>query len=174
MLDVPELPGGEETRPNVPDRSLNTPLLVPSSRCRELRLEAVVRRNLEQGRVEHNGVAFSLDAGALEVVVDDLPRHPAEERQSVHVSAQEAGTLHVVKELQPRHPRPAQRHHEGVQRAAGSSDVDMPEVPPVDLGLLASEHVQTGKRLGLGPRPHRGDESTKVRLAALISAIADM
>ena len=88
------------------------------------------------------------------------------------MTTKEARALHVVEELQPRHSRPTQRHHERVQRAPRSSDLDVAEVPPVDLGLLTRDHVQPGERLGLGPGPDLGDEPTKVRLAALVAPIA--
>jgi hypothetical protein len=35
----------------------------------------------------------------------------------------------------------AQHHHEGHQRTAGATDLQVTEVPPVDLGLLAGQRA---------------------------------
>lgn len=63
-----------------------------------------------------------------------------------------------------------QHHHEGHQRATGSTDRCMTEVRPVDLGLFAHERAKPQVSLGLAPRTKLSDPRPEVALASLIAA----
>ena len=53
-------------------------------------LEAVVRGEREQRRVEADGVALAFEHGALEVVVEQHSADAVERSEGLHVTAQEA------------------------------------------------------------------------------------
>jgi hypothetical protein len=66
------------------------------------------------------------------------------------VAAQEAVHAGVQEEAQEDHARVAEHHHEGHQRAAGAADLQVAEVTPVDLRLLARQRAQAQVGLGGG------------------------
>ena len=82
------------------------------------------------------------------------------------MAAQEVLHAGVQEEAQEDLARVAQHHHEGHQRAAGAADLEMAEVAPVDLRLLARQRAQAQVGLGLRARPMAGDEVAEVVGAA--------
>ena len=89
------------------------------------------------------------------------------------MAAQEAVHARVEEEAQEDAPRVAQHHDEGHQRAARPADVQVAEVGPVDLRLLAGQRAQAQVRLGGRPRAQAGDDVAKVLAAAAVAALAD-
>jgi hypothetical protein len=66
------------------------------------------------------------------------------------MAAQEAVHARVQEEAQEDHARVAEHHDEGHQRAPGTADLQMAEVAPVDLRLLARQRAQAQVGLGGG------------------------
>ena len=139
------------------------PFSLPRADGHRARLEAVVGGQGQQRRVEADRVALALEHGALEVVVQQHPGHAAEGGEGRDMAAQEAVHAGVEEEAQEDHARVAQHHHEGHQRAAGAADLQMAEVTPVDLRLLARQRAQAQVGLGGRARAHAGDEVAEVR-----------
>jgi hypothetical protein len=67
----------------------------------------------------------------------------------------------------------AQHHHEGHQRTLRPADIEVAEVPPVNLRLFARQTAQP--QIGFGPRtrPVAGDQVAEVIGAAAIATLAD-
>ena len=92
----------------------------------------------EQGGMEADRVATALEHRALQIVVEGDARHRPSARRR-HVTAQEVLHARIEEEAQIDLARPRQHHDEGHQRTACAPDRQVPEVPPVDLGLLAGQ-----------------------------------
>jgi hypothetical protein len=75
--------------------------------------------------IEANRIAHALEHDALEVVIEKGPGQPAKRDECLDVTAQEHA------------PRVAQHDHEAHQRTPRTADLQVPEVPPVDLCLFA-------------------------------------
>src|SRR5512135_63574 len=78
---------GEEVLAHVPDGSLDPTFLVRTIGGARPRLESVVARECKKRRMKPHRVALPLEHRALEVVVQNHPRHGAEEAECLHVSA---------------------------------------------------------------------------------------
>ena len=109
---------------------------------------------------------------ALEIVVEQDPRHAVPRRERCDVAAQEALHAGIEEEAQEDPARIAQHHDERHQRAAGAADAEMAEMPPVDLRLLAGQAAQAQIGLGRRPRPMAGDEVAEVIGPAAVAALA--
>ena len=127
----------------------------------------------EQRRVEADRVALAFEHGALEVVVEHDPGTAVECGEGLDVAAQEAVHARVQEEAQEDHARVAQHHDEGHQRAACAADLQMAEVAPVALHLLARQRAQAQIGLGDRTRAHAGDEVAEVLAAAAVATLAD-
>ncbi|XXU09723.1 hypothetical protein WMF40_10900 [Sorangium sp. So ce854] len=84
-------PGLEEGLADVADGALDATLLVAACDSDGARLEAVMRREIQQHGVEPDRVAVALDDGALEVVVEQHARDTAEVGERLDVPAHEEG-----------------------------------------------------------------------------------
>jgi hypothetical protein len=171
--DVGELACGEEGVADVADAALDAALLVAAGDGDRARLEGMVGGKAQQRGVEADGVAHALEHGALEVVVQQHARAAAEGGEGLGMAAQEAVHPRVEEEAQEDAPRVTQHHHEGHQRAARAADMQMAEVAPVDLRLLARQSAQPQERLGRRARAHAGDEVAEVVRVAAVAALAD-
>ncbi|MNL70276.1 hypothetical protein D3C87_1952520 [compost metagenome] len=69
------------------------------------------------------------------------------------MASQEAVHAGIEEEAQVDLPRPRQHHHEGHQRPAGTADLQMAEVTPVDLSLFAGQRAQAQIGFRHWPRP---------------------
>jgi hypothetical protein len=87
--------------------------------------------------IEANRIAHALEHDALEVVIEKGPGQPAKRDECLDVTAQEAVHLGVQAKAQEHAPRVAQHDHEAHQRTPRTADLQVPEVPPVDLCLFA-------------------------------------
>ena len=87
------------------------------------------------------------------------------------MSADERRAVSVEEEAQEDPARVAQHHDEGHQGAACAADLQMAEVPPVDLCLLARQRAQAQVGLGRRARAHAGDEVAQMRGAADVAAL---
>ena len=88
------------------------------------------------------------------------------------MAAQEVLHPGVEEEAQEDLARVAQHHDERHQRTPRAADLEMAEMSPVDLCLLAGQAAQTQIGLGLRTRPMAGDEMAEVIGAAAIAALA--
>ncbi len=84
----------------------------------------------------------------LQVVIQQHAGHATEGSEGQHMAPQEAVHAGVQAEAQEDAPGIAQHHHEGHQRALGAADLQMAEVTPVHLRLLAGQRAQA--QVGLG------------------------
>jgi len=89
------------------------------------------------------------------------------------MAIEEAVGARVEVEAQEDHAAEGQHHHEGHQRATGSTDRDVTEVRPVDLGLFARERAKPQIGLGLAPRTKLSDPRPEVALASQVAAYND-
>jgi hypothetical protein len=126
----------------------------------------------QQGRVEADGLPLALQHGALQVVVEQHPRHAAKGLEGPGMAAQEVLHAGVEEEAQEYLPRIGQHHDEGHQRAAGAAYLEMPEVAPVDLGLFAGQGAQAQVGLGRRARTVQGDEVAEMVRPARVAALA--
>ena len=105
-------------------------------------------REGQQPRVKPDRRAVALEHGALQVVIQKHARHAAPGGKGTGVAGEEARHAGVQEEAQVDRPRVRQHHHEGHQRPARPSDLQVPEVRPIDLGLLAWQRAQSQVRFG--------------------------
>ena len=103
VVDRGEFARREEVVADVLDRALDAPFLVGAVRRARARLEAVVPGEREQRRVKAHGVALALEHRALQVVVEDDPRHGVEEAERLDVAAQKARHRRAQPEAQEAH-----------------------------------------------------------------------
>jgi hypothetical protein len=88
------------------------------------------------------------------------------------IAAQEVLHAGVEEEAQEDLSRVAQHHDEGHQRPPRTADVEMAEMRPIHLRLLAGERAQAQIGLGFGPRPMTGDEMAEMIRSTAIAALA--
>ena len=122
--------------------------------------------------MEADRIATPLQHGALEIVVEQDPRHPVPGRERADMAAQEALHAGVEEEAQKDLARVAQHHDERHQRTAGAADLQVAEMRPIDLRLLAGQAAQPQIGLRRAARPMLGDEMAEVIGAAAIAALA--
>src|SRR5262249_1515119 len=87
--EVGVAPSGEERLADVSDGALDSPLFVAASDGDRARLEAVVRRHLEQRWMEANRVAVALEDCAFQIVVEKNAGNAAEFGERLDVPAHE-------------------------------------------------------------------------------------
>ncbi len=122
--------------------------------------------------MEPDVIAGALEDDTLEIVVEDLARHAAERLEGEDVAAHE--TLERLVEREPRvdRTRPRQHHHEARQRALRRVDLDLAEVSPIDLRLLAGQGREPQERLG-PCRAHAAHVAPELHDRARVAAGAD-
>ena len=118
----------------------------------------------EQRRVEANGVALALEDGALQVVVQDDLRGSAEVAEGLDMAAEKARHRRAHREVHEAVPAEGEHHDEGEEITLRTTDDDLTEVGPVDLGLLAGEHGPAHVRLGVTARTEPADDGAKTAL----------
>ena len=148
ILDGTKRSGLEEGLAQVAHATLDAPLLVATRDGARLGGEVVVPGELEDARVEADEFAAALEDGALQVVVQDRPRHAAERFERGDVPAQEALGRLVEVEAGEQRARPREHHEEAREAALRAADLDGAEGRPVDLRLLASKHTEPQEGLG--------------------------
>ena len=172
VVEIGEAAGGEEGVAHVADGALDAALLVAAGDRHRTRLVAVVPGEGEQRRMEADRVAAPFQHRTLEIVVEQNARHATPGGEGGDMAAQEVLHPGIEEEAQEDLPRVAEHHDEGHQRTPRAADLEMAEVAPVDLGLLARQGAQTQIGFGLRTRPMAGDEVAEVIGAAAIAAFA--
>jgi hypothetical protein len=102
-------------------------------------LEVIPGRELQERRVEADGIPDALEHGAAQIVVQQGSGHGIEEGEGRHVSMQEAAHCRVEVKAQEQMARVTQHHHEGHQRSACAADVHFSKVSPVNLSLFSRQ-----------------------------------
>ncbi len=136
VVQVGELAPGEEGVADIADAALDPPLLVAASWRHRARLVAVMPGQGQKRGVQADGIPAALEHGRLQVVVQGDPGGAAPGFEGGDVAEQEALHARVEEETQEDLARPRQHHDEAHEGAARAADLQMPEVRPVDLGLL--------------------------------------
>ena len=172
IVHIPERPRREERVAQVADRPFDAAFF-PGRRDRAgTRDEVVVPAQLEQARVEADGVALPFEDGAFQVVVEDDSRHALKRGKRLDVAAQEALERLVQSEDGMQRPRPAQDQHEGGQPPGGAPDRDCSEAAPIGLPLLAHQQGQPEIRRGGRGRAQGPDRAAERHDRARIPALA--
>ena len=153
------------------DAALDPPLLVAASWRHRARLVAVMPGQGQKRGVQADGIPAALEHGRLQVVVQGDPGGAAPGFEGGDVAAQEALHARVKEETQEDLARPRQHHDEAHEGAARAADLQMPEVRPVDLGLLPRQRAQAQIGLGSPARAVARDEVAEVVRAPAIAAL---
>jgi hypothetical protein len=165
-------PSGPERIAHIANGPFHASFLISRAHLTGSGSEVVMGAEFDQARVELNVPAPPLQHGRFQIVVEQDARLSVPCLEGMHMAAQEVFRGLVEEELQIQSARPGQRHEEAGQGAAGAADHDVPEVCPVDLGLLAGKRVQTQERLAdLRPQTHH--RTTQLDDAAAVTAIAN-
>ena len=122
--------------------------------------------------MEANELPLTLEDRALQIVVEDRARHPAERVECGEVATEEALGGLVEVEAGEEGAAPRQHHEEARQSALGATYHDRAEGRPVDLGLLTRQDRQTQERLVLRG-PDARDEATHGEHRPRIPPIAE-
>ena len=121
--------------------------------------------------MEADRIAAPFQHRTLEIVVEQHARHATPGGEGADMAAQEALHPGIEEEAQEDLPRVAQHHDERHQRTPGPADLQVAEVPPVHLRLLARQAAQPQIGLGRTARPVQGNEVAEVIGAAAIAAL---
>ena len=134
---------------DVSDGALDAALLVAARDRHGARFVAIVPGEAEQGRMEADRVAAPFQHRALEIVVQQDTRNALPRGEGGDVAAQEVLHPGVREEAQEDLARVAQHHDERHQRTPCPADLEMAEMSPVHLRLLAGQAAQPQIRFGL-------------------------
>jgi hypothetical protein len=148
VAEVLERARGEEAIAGVPDRALDAAFLVASCDRDRPGLEVVMRGELKEGRVKMNRVADALEDSALEIVVEQDTRDPAEEGKGLDVAAEEARHRGAEEKAQEDLARPGQDHHEGGESSRRGANGEGAKARPIDLGLFTWQSPEAQKGFG--------------------------
>ena len=163
VIHIGEGAGGKEVLADVANRSLHAPLLVAARHGHGTRLKAVVAGKGQILGVEANGVAYTLQHGALEVVAQDDAWHTTPGFKGQEVAAKKAVHARGQTEVQEDAPRVRQRHHKAHQGSLGAAYAQMAKVRRVHLGLLGGKGVQAQIGLRRPPWVRSGHKVAIVR-----------
>jgi hypothetical protein len=171
VVHVAEGPRREERVAQVADRAFDAAFFPGRPDGTGAGHAVIVPAQLEQARVEADGVALPLEDGAFQVVVQDDAGHTPQRLKGLDVAAQAALERLVQGEDGVERPRPAQDQHEGGQPPGGAADRDRPEAAPIGLPLLPHQQgqpeIRHGRRGG-AQGPHGAAElHDRARIPAL-------
>ena len=121
--------------------------------------------------MEADRIAAPFQHRTLEIVVQQDTRHAAPGGEGADMAAQEALHPRIQEEAQEDLPRVAQHHDERHQRTPGAADLEVAEMTPVHLRLLARQAAQPQIRLGRTARPVQRNEVAEVIGTAAIAAL---
>ena len=121
--------------------------------------------------MEPDRIAAPFQHRTLEIVVQQHARHAAPGGEGADMAAQEALHPRIQEEAQEDLPRVAQHHDERHQRTPGPANLQVAEVPPVHLRLLARQAAQPQIGLGRTARPVQRNQVAEVIGTAAIAAL---
>ena len=158
LLDARDFATGEEAVTAETDRPLDATFLVGLADRAGTRLDVHLAGEVEQQRVKADSLADPTEYDGLGIVEEPLPAVATEVDGCAKHRAKQGVDGEVEDEFAPERARPGKDHDEEPERAASTTDIDIPHVRPVHLGLLADERVGAEVRLSRWPGPHTGDE----------------
>jgi hypothetical protein len=180
IVETGEAAGGEECVTHIADGSFHAALLVAAPDRDGPEFVTVVPGKTQQCRVEPDRLATAFQHRALQIVVQQDTRDAIPRGKGGDMATQEVLHPGVREEAQEDLARVAEHHDERIsgRRARpilGSSprtSLEMAEMSPIDLSLLAGQAAQAQISLGLRTRPMAADEMAEVIGAAAIAAFA--
>ena len=137
-------------------------------------LEEVVAGEVQEARIELDGLADVVQDHALQVVVEDVSGDAAEEFEGAAVHCDEGLQSLVEREVDEDCPRPGEDHAEGRERALRVADAEVAEVAPVDLGLLARVDLDAQINLARAGWPHLGQVAPERDDAEGVATLLDL
>jgi hypothetical protein len=126
----------------------------------------------QQCRVEADCLATTFQHRALQIVVQQDTRNAIPPGKGGDVATQEVLHPGVREEAQEDLARVAEHHDERHQWPPRAADLEMAEMSPIDLPLLAGKAAQAQIGFGFWTRPMAGDEMTEVIGTAPIASLA--
>ena len=135
-------------------------------------LVAVMSGKIQQCGMEADRLATAFQHRTLQIVVQQDTRDTIPRGKGGDVATQEVLHPGVREEAQEDLARVAEHHDERHQRTPRAADLEMAEMSPIDLSLLAGQAAQTQIRFDLRTRPMAGDEMAEVIGAAAIASLA--
>jgi hypothetical protein len=125
----------------------------------QARLRTHLAAQLEEHRVESNGVALALEHDDLGVVEEPLARRALEGARGAHQRAREGVDGQVDDKFGPHRPRVREHHDEEPECTRAAGDWQLADVGPVDLRLLPDQRLGAQVHLAARRRSHLGDEA---------------
>src|SRR5688572_20878286 len=176
MIEVGQVgirPGREERLAHVANGPLDATLFIAPSHIDGTWLESVASSQVKQLRIEANRVAVTLEHGTSEIVVQQDTRHAPELGERLDVTTHEEGHGRAEVEAKKEPPGVAEHHDERPEGAYRSTNLQLAEVRPIDLGLLARQSAQALERLGRLLRTKATHDASQVIGASWIAALLD-
>src|SRR4029079_16213743 len=128
--------------PDIANRAFHTALLIRGADLAGTCDKVIMRAQLQQARMKVDLITAPLQHGAAEVVIEDDAGLPTPVLKRVHMAAQKVLHPLIEEKLQIEGSRVRQCDHQAGQSAARAAHGDLPEVGPVDLGLLSRKRLQ--------------------------------
>ena len=142
MRKSEKVAAGPEGIADVANGAFDAAFLIACADLARARLKVIVAAAGEDAWMKANVTAATFEHDAAEVVVKDRARLAAEEGEGAHMAAQEAFHRLIEEKLQIQSPGIGQRHDEAGERSFCASHLDLAEVSPVCLRLLAGKGMQ--------------------------------
>ena len=137
VSEIGEVTGVEEGVAHVLDSSFDSSLLIAASRAARSRLKVIMSAEFEQARVEVNSVSIALEDHRLKIIEKDSSWDPAPVSESMDMAEKEVLQGLVEEELEVESSRVGKSENKGGETPRGFSYLDLAEVCPVCLCLLA-------------------------------------
>ena len=141
---------------------LDTTLLVAARHGYRARFITIVSGEAQQSRMEADRIPAPLQHSTFQIIVEQDTWNALKCLEGGNVPAQEVLHSGIKEEAQEDLPGMAQHHHERHQRTPRAADLQMAEVRPVHLALLARQAAQPQIRLGRTTRTVAGNEVAKM------------
>ena len=177
--------------PNILNGAFHTPLLVAARRTTGTGLKMIVRTEFKQTWMKPDSIPKALRDHARHIVIENVPRYPAQLPEGVHVAKQEILETLIGEEFEPDRPRPGEGHDKTGESTSGAADTNRSKAGPVDLGLLAGKGLQPKEgfasrrpqdshdtpqlddRSGITTRPHHLVDAGRAQAGMFIKGLAD-
>src|SRR5262245_12145320 len=167
-----EAPARPKRIPNIANRSFHPALLIRGTDLAGTCDKVIMRAQFQQTGMKVDLIAAALQHGAAEIVIEDDAGLPTPVLKRVHMAAQKVLHGLIEEELQIQHSRVRQCDDEAGQSAARAPHGDLPEVGPIDLGLLSRKSLQVQESFARR-RTQSGHAAPELDDAAAIPAFPD-
>src|SRR5215471_2922157 len=150
VLQSQEGTRGEEIGTDVLNGSFDAPFLVTSGRAARTRGEMIVSGELQEARMEMDGITATFEHHTAEVIGRQVSGCAAPIVKGMNVAEEEILERLVEKEFEPQGPAVGKGENEAGQTAAGVPDGEFAKVSPVGLALFAGKSRESEKGLTAG------------------------